>query len=142
MSAARAAKQVSLFHHHCLVAIRSITEAGGGGAEYCNDGNLTGDCDVHGRTVIANDNSSAIDQRHKRLEICTSNEIDAHASRLFMHGLPHESIVRSATHQDFPITLRELVNQFCIPCNGPAFRGPYRSGAHDEDWISGSNARF
>ena len=124
VSAARATEQVPFFHHHRLVAIRSITEAGRGGAENSNDRNIARNCHMHGRTVVANDDLCAIDQRHKRLQIRTTDEIDPFFGRLFMHGLRHRSVVRSATDQDFPVTLSELVNQFCISGNGPAFRRP------------------
>src|SRR5262249_5782311 len=82
VSAARATKQVSLFHHYCLVAIRSVTKARSGGAENRNDWNIARHCDMHGRTVVANDQSSTISQRHECLQIRPTDEIDSFCGRL------------------------------------------------------------
>src|SRR5262249_28743721 len=135
-------KEVLFFDDDSTTTVWTIAKARSGGAEDSNDWNPTSHSDVHRGAVITDNDLRMINECHKRLQVRSSNHVDALVTGPFLYHLRNRSILQSATKEHASVALLELPNQAGKAVDCPTFCGPDRARADYKEWVSCPNPGF
>ena len=142
MPAARAAEQILPFHDDCGVGVRTVAQRGRRSAEDGDDRHAPRHGEVHGCAVVAHDETGAVDQRHERLQVGASGQVDHTLGLRLVFDVPrHADVVLAAAQDHAPVVAGQGTHHLGVTGRGPAFRMPDRSGAHDEHGLGRTHLR-